>query len=42
MDYFNNKVGRDIGNRLKENGISGDDAYAEEVLKNKDKLITLK
>lgn len=42
MDLWNNKLGRDIGNRLKEQSITDDDAYAEEILKNKDKLVTLK
>ena len=41
MDLWNNKIGRDIGNRLKEEGIMDDDSYVDEILKNKDKLVVL-
>ncbi|MFH1283490.1 MAG: hypothetical protein ABII27_07475 [bacterium] len=42
MDMWNNHIGRDIGNKLKEQGIFDDDSYANEIIKNKEKLRILK
>ncbi len=39
MDLWNNRIGRDIGNRLKEEGIMDDDSYADEILKYIDQLM---
>lgn len=38
MDLHNNKIGRDIGKRLSESGITSYSKYKEEILKNKDQL----
>ncbi|MCL1973007.1 MAG: hypothetical protein FWG57_08500 [Endomicrobia bacterium] len=38
MDLHNNKIGREIGKRLSESGITSYNRYKEEILKNKDSL----
>ncbi|MFH0947708.1 MAG: hypothetical protein V1833_01740 [Elusimicrobiota bacterium] len=38
MDFWNNKVGREIGKGLKEKGIFDNNIYAEEIIKNKERL----
>jgi len=42
MDLFNNKIGRNIGKKLKEKGIIDDDSYCREVLDSIDKMKYLK
>ncbi|MDI6757977.1 MAG: hypothetical protein QME32_08175, partial [Endomicrobiia bacterium] len=39
MDYINNKIGREIGERLKREGITDDEAYADEIFRNKNRLM---
>ncbi|MDP2160604.1 MAG: hypothetical protein Q8K02_08995, partial [Flavobacterium sp.] len=39
MDLWNNKVGRDIGQKLKDERIMDDDSYAKEILDNIEKLM---
>jgi hypothetical protein len=39
MDFWNNKVGRDIGEALKDKGITDEEVYAQEILKNANDLI---
>jgi hypothetical protein len=41
MDLHNNKIGRDIAAELILQGISDDDSFAKEILKNKDNCIVL-
>lgn len=41
MDIHNNRIGREIGIKLKEKGITDNEAYAKEVLLNMDKLMIL-